>query len=475
MNKFVKPICVAIACSLLLAFSGCSTKTAVDTTTTAASAAATDVATTESTIDLSEYSFDTMYGSQLNAYLGHTYTFEGEQIPEAEVNFYFINAFLDLSQYAQYGIYPVTSEGYLDLSAEITATEGEEQEYATWGEFFVNYAEQMLASTCVINQLAEEAEMTLSDETMTEIDDLIINLDETGAQVANMTLDDYIKLYYGPTCDEAAFRAILYNYYMADLYTSDYCDNYEFTDEEIMVPDVRYVVFSAAESTATADEIADAEAAADALIAGVSTIEEFESEGAALQDAGECLQYGTLAVEQGTCVQEFEDWVYDESRLEGDIDKVYSPDLGWFVICYVGITELSEDIQDEIAVNAMGEYVMSLTEDGVYEFVTPDDYVAATPVAETTAASDVVETDANGQTVATTATTAGTAIADSANSTAVPSGLIWALAGVGILAILIMLVALVVYFIKLGKDTKDTATADDKQDDKKEDKSEENK
>ena len=74
-----------------------------------------------------------------------------------------------------------------------------------------------------------------------------------------------LQKYYGPSCNEAVFRDFIRRYKLADLYTAEYIENYEFTDEELYAPSVRYVLISAPES-ATEEEKAAAEAKANEIL-----------------------------------------------------------------------------------------------------------------------------------------------------------------------------------------------------------------
>ena len=49
------------------------------------------------------------YGEQLPQYLDKQYYFDDKPISIQESNFYFINAYLDLSTYAMYGYFPANA------------------------------------------------------------------------------------------------------------------------------------------------------------------------------------------------------------------------------------------------------------------------------------------------------------------------------------------------------------------------------
>jgi len=318
---------------------------------TEATTAAAEETTVES-IDLSGVEFETVYGSQLYPFLNHQYYFEGEAVPIAQSNFYFINAFLDLTNYAYYGYYPQTSEGYFDLSAELGM-----DEYETYGDFFVSYAEQTLENTLVINLLAEQEGLELTDTIEAQIDNTIETLKTNGADAAGISVDEYIQLYYGPECDEAAFRELLRGYYMADYYTEKYCDEYEFTEDQLKVPEVTYALFYAPGDSSGEDDLTSAESLAKSMLEEVSSPEDIVTLGETYANDGYVYDYGDLTVSEGETVDAFEAWVFDESRKEGDLDVIYAEEYGYFVVGYVGIADNDEESLDNIAIADLSEKI----------------------------------------------------------------------------------------------------------------------
>ena len=392
--------------------------------------------TTAPTIDLSDASFETTYGSQLINYLDHQYYFEGEPIPLAESNFYFIDAFSELTNYGQYyGIYPLTSEGWIDLSAAVTSdidndeVSGDADLYANYGEFFVVYAERMLESTYIINTLAREKGLELSADDIAEIDDIIANSVTPSAQAAGMTNDEFLQLYYGPSCTEDTFRSIVYNYKLAELYTQDFIDNYEFDE---------------AEQEALANELyescidpATGELSLDLFdVYGTFSYSNYQS--------GEpgAYQYGKeFSVSRGTCVQAYEDWAFGEDRAEGDIEVIYAPEFGYFVIGYLGTTEIDQTAKDQLAVDAMSEEVLGIIDEGTYDFHTDTEFAAPSPV-ETTLPSDTSASETSG--IGLTAET-------SENGVKTKDIIMTALAAVGGIAIIAMIVMAVSGAVKKPK------------------------
>ena len=200
-------------------------------------------------------SFKDVYGDQLNSYLNHQYYFDGQEVPKQESNFYFINSFLELTDYAKMGYYPQTSEGVIDLEAPYPT-----EDYKTYGDYLVTYSENSIASAYIIEQRAKAEGITLPEETYNAIEEMFADLRNNKAPEANMSFDKYLQMYYGPGVTEASFKEILERYYLTDAYTSQYCEKFaslhgdEYDNEQAMVPNIRYVLFEAREGVATEAE-----------------------------------------------------------------------------------------------------------------------------------------------------------------------------------------------------------------------------
>ena len=292
------------------------------------------------------------YGEQLPQYLDKQYYFDDKPISIQESNFYFINAYLDLSTYAMYGYFPANAKGYLDLSAPCT-----EQGYATYGEYFLEYAENSLESTCILLARAEAEGVTLTDEIRATIDTSLNDMKTNYAAPAGQTLDDYLQAYYGPGNTEATFRTILERYYLADAYSKVYCQNYAFTDEEKFVPYLRYALFYAPETSdqATKDKALET---ATAMKNACSTIDDLTGLAQNAQQAGTVYDQGDILVPRGRMVPKFEEWAYEEGRTVGELDIIYAPEYGYFVVGYLGTQEQDKADLDQIALQKLGQSLL---------------------------------------------------------------------------------------------------------------------
>lgn len=382
MNKrIIRTVSAALSCAFV--FAACTANNGVATSETTV-ASDPNTALTQETVDLSGMTTETVYGSQLPQYLNHQYYFEGQPVSMTESNFYFIDTFTELTQYAGY-YYPATSDGFIDLSATIDTTGMSEEmnQYNTYGDFFISYSEQMLESALIITKRANDEGLTLPDDTVAQIDEIINNIQTTGADPAGLSLDDYLSIYYGAGTTGESFRQTVYNYYLADLYTQEFIDNYEFDPEEITVPNIRYALYTVDPSTATDEDRAAAEEAANAMLEeSGGDLDQFTVSGALAYTNGELGDYGEIPVpDDGSIDAAFTAWAWDESRQEGDVDVVYSENFGYFVMGYVGTTEVDQSKKDQIAVQRLSEIVSEAIDNNEYSFYTETEFLPAPTVA----------------------------------------------------------------------------------------------
>ena len=381
-------------------------------------------------------SFEELYATQLTTFLDHQYTFDGAPIPKTETNFYFINAFLDLSGYASMGYYPSTNLGYIDLAAEYSG-----DEYATYGDFFIEYAENSIETTYILYSRATAEGVTLSQETQDAINSMMESLKTDKAAESGMTLDEYLQFYYGPGNDEATFRKTLEKYYLADAYSKVYCENYPFTDEEKNVPYIRYALFYAPE---TAEQTAKDQAlsAATAMKDSCSSIDDLTGLAQSAQEMGTVYDQGDIAVPKGQMVPKFEEWAYEEGRTIGELDVIYAPEYGYFVVGYLGLQPQSQDVLDQYALQMLSKELLDEVDAGTHNFHTDDVFLPAPAGPTATPAPDYAIPSEG--VVFNPDSTVATEPAGNMNSTATKTDVLiivfFTLAGVAIAAVIIILI-----------------------------------
>lgn len=324
-------------------FSGCgktideTTITTVASETSAEFTLPSETSASDPVTPVEPKTFEEVYGNQLMGYLNHQYYFDGEPIPLQESNFYFINAFLELSSDANMGYYPVTPTGSIDLAAEL---EVEIDDYDTYGDYFVKYAENALEMSLILCSYAQANEVPLSEDTQLAIDNMLDNIRYGSAANAGMTLDDYLQLYYGPGNDEATFRKILERYYLADAYSDKYCKEYPFSDDQIRTPYIRYALFYAPSS---ADQDTKDQAYQSAMdmknscknLSDLKTLAQSAYENGLVREQGDSAAFTSELSEY----PELWDWTFEEARQEGDIEVIYEPSVGYYVIGFLGIKD----------------------------------------------------------------------------------------------------------------------------------------
>ena len=387
--------------------------------------------------------FEDMYGNQIMNYMDHQYYFDGEPLLKQESNFYYINAFVDLSGYANMGYYPATPLGFLDLAAEYDG-----EEYKTYGDYYVYYAENSIESTCILCARAKAEGVSLDADTMKQIDEMIENLKTTKAPEAGLSFEEYLQLWYGPGMDETSFRAVVERYFLADAYSKEYCQNYQFTDAEKKVPYVRYALFYAPQTAdqATKDK---ALASANAMKDACKTIDDLTGLSETALANNEVMDQGDIAVPKGQMVKAFEEWAYGKDRKEGELDVIYAQEYGYFVVGYLGLKDQEASALNNIALKALSDGLLEEIKAKKHDFHADGTFGPAPAAPTATAAPEITDTPVSSlnpdATVPSGATETGKG---NMTTTDVLIVVFFTLAGVAILAVIIILIN---YAIKNNK------------------------
>lgn len=295
---------------------------------------------------------EALYDATLVALMNKTYSINGNTISAGEFNFYMVNGFTDLSQYAYYGYYPSTEEGMIDLTASCELLDS-----GTWADYLNSYVKKDIHRTYLLYSLAKESGMTLSKEKEESIDGSVASI-TSQAETAGLTGDGFVSQYFGDNMTIDRFRAILTVYQLADQYMVDFLANYSFTEEETQLPTVRHILYGAVKNSktesenATEEEMAAAKAKAEATLASITSYEDMVLAGDRDFTAKIADQASEYVVSIGRMVPEFEDWCYDPARKVGD-KAIVQTDYGFHVMFFVGMTAASEEEKKTIAQKAL--------------------------------------------------------------------------------------------------------------------------
>ena len=341
--------------------------------------------------------FEQRYGSQLDSYLNHQYTFDDIKIPLDESNYYMIHQFVEFNNMAKSGYdLPMTSEGLVDLSYEISdGIDVEGYEISTVGDMMLSYAEVSIACTYICLDLGKEYGIEISDRTYKKTEDQIEAVRSLATETG-LTLDQFLSVNYGPGFTEQDFRDILINYY----YYEDFVDAYPIPEELAEVPVVVHALFEAREGLITPDEDTAASNSAADFLASCTSPDDIMTKGTELAEekiVAECAQYQVV---RGKFVKEFQDWAYDESRQVGDMGIVKTS-FGYHVMGFLGTEPLSEEDRRYLASELASDEIYSVFYAEVHDFGTKDEYAAPVPIIDESAETEesVVESlqlDENG-------------------------------------------------------------------------------
>ena len=453
----------AVAASM---FAGCSQPTeettVIVTETTVMTTAPAETTTAETAFEIPE-SMEEVYGNQISNYLNHQYYFNGEPVPMWESNYYFMEAYNVLAESAGYNGVPSTTYGFVDLAAEYPG-----EDFATYGDYLVRQAEETIQSKCILCMRAEEEGITLSDESYEKIDQLVEDYRSYVSQLG-ITLDDYLRISLGPDIDETTFKKIWEIDYLSNEYANYYCSNYDAT-----IPQIRYVFFPATEADEQAVRDAASDAAAQMKDACGNDVEKLPTLAEEAKAAGTNLDYGDLSIPLEQFPINLEEWAWAEGRSVGDIDIVVEPDLGYFIVGYIGTTP---DTQK--ATEALIAEIRVDIDENKYDFHTDEPFQAApaaptaTPVPEATEApaetSAQISFDPNATSPATASGTGNNAPLSNANSNDIIAVVLYTLAGVAIAAVVVLLI---VAAVKKSKNAPDKSEAFDDDDEDEDDESE---
>ncbi|MBR3143323.1 MAG: hypothetical protein IKF09_09285 [Clostridiales bacterium] len=431
-------------------FAGCNKETLVEETTLPS-----DPTVTETSSDGPAYelpSFDEFYGPQIQNYLDHQYYFDGEAIPKFVWDFYVIDEFgkLSSSTEAYYGYYPLTTLGYIDLAAECPLG----SDFATYGDFFVSKVEYSLESDLIKIARAKEENFVMSDEMNQSIDAIMEGI-SSDASSYNMSFDEYIQHYYGTSATEETFRQYIEDYYLlAYDYSRSYYDNYAAERKGNTVPYVRYALFYAPDTSDQAQKDMALECA-NALKDTSTSLDNFTELSEEAYGMGTVYDYGDIAVfkrdevpSEFAVVPEFEEWAYGADRTENEIDIIYAPKYGYFVVGYLGSKEPDADEYQQMASLELENSVKDEINSDAHDLHTDDEYLPSPAAPTATPIPTATPTPAQDSTLPSLSTDmsgTGTATAPSGQKVDSVTVLIIVFITLACVAVLAVIVILIVY------------------------------
>ena len=274
-------------------------------------------------------------------------TIGDQKISNAELNYYFIDAVNNF--YNQYGSY--ASLFGLDMTKPLNENIMNAETGETWADDFMNAA---IENAKVIYAVVAEAKAngyTLPEEASAEIDNAISTMELYASLYGYSDVKSYLKAMYGNGTTLESLR----NYYemteLASHYQEHYQNSLTYTADEIAAEDaanpkqyngytynyyyLNVYKFIEGDNDATTEYTAEqiaaateaAEAAAKALVDGITTVDELNAAIAALPinaETTDASSFVSTDVAYKSINSVYADWVADESRKAGDITYLAS-------------------------------------------------------------------------------------------------------------------------------------------------------
>ena len=270
------------------------------------------------------------------------------EISNAELNYYFIDAVNNF--YSSYGSY-ATLFG-LDVTKpldEQVISEGA----GTWADDFLNSAIENVKAVYALNDAAEAAGFTLSEDELSSINMTITNMSAYATLYGYSNADDYIKAMYGNGANEESLRNYITMNTIASAYQNYYAENLTYEDADLRAAEAEnYDLYSAysyntyylatskfleggtegedGTVTYSDEEKEAARAAAEAtakVLAENTTVEELDASIAELPINAETTGAASTAYvnnSYSSINSVVSEWVTDDARQAGDITYIAS-------------------------------------------------------------------------------------------------------------------------------------------------------
>ena len=261
----------------------------------------------------------------------------------AQVNYEYMAVYQQFSQYAMYYGSMLPDDPY-----EI------DDEYETWGDFYLAQTEEKLKQLTSLCEMAAEAGVELDDTEKQQVEDWIDSMKENATVLGKEDFNAFVEENFGAGVTEDVLRDMAQRETLAMKYVQYYEDHLTFSQEEI---DAAYEAdkdsydtysFSYCMVTATQDpsvapddnSMAAAKAKAEEILAKAQA---GSATGAALLEAAAGgdpdVAVDTIQMDGSTITQyqiPFESWIKDASRAAGDLTIAEQTGYGYFVVLFEG-------------------------------------------------------------------------------------------------------------------------------------------
>lgn len=309
-------------------------------------------------------SYENNYDEAARAEMNKIVTVHGMTFNELEYNFYYANEYAQLLSTAmQYqGSVPMNG-GFIDLSAEIG-------DGMTFRDYINDLVTSDLQGEAFLLEYAQEKNVQMDTDVVASIDEKLNDARET-ADAYGITLDDYLKSYYGPNATEDGMREVLQRYEMVTQAMKHYVENYEFAEGEDTLPVVYHVLFPVYDNETkqayTEEQMDQSKQRAEEFMASVKSLDDMKTKGEKAVADGTSLEAAQYTVMPGMMVAEFEDWCFAKHEV-GDKDIVVTQ-YGYHVMYFVGTEPATDEQKPQLAYMALQNKMDAAFASGEYDLV----------------------------------------------------------------------------------------------------------
>ena len=148
------------------------------------------------------------------------------KISNAELSYYYIDSVNNF--YSQYGSY--ASMFGIDTTKPLNEQFSNEDAGETWADYFINSAKDSILSVYALNDAANAAGHTLTEDEQGIIDSNIATMQMYGMMYGYEDGDSYLKAMYGRGASEESYRKYMEMSALADSYYAAYADSLTYDD-----------------------------------------------------------------------------------------------------------------------------------------------------------------------------------------------------------------------------------------------------
>ena len=104
------------------------------------------------------------------------------------------------------------------------------------------------------------------------------------------------------------------------------------------------------------------------MLGKCKSIDDLKKLGADAKSSGVCRDAGTVPVQKGKMVPDFEKWAYEAERKEGEMAVIFAKEYGYFCVGYNGKVEIDASEKQDMANKALSDDVEKDMTSGKYGF-----------------------------------------------------------------------------------------------------------